>query len=63
MPRSSTSMLRERRWAIKASLREQPKESAPAMILRGGVAVGVLRSAIDDGYSCREGSERFAVEE
>ncbi|KAJ6682853.1 hypothetical protein OIU74_020993, partial [Salix koriyanagi] len=28
-------MLRERRWETSVSLREQPKASAPAMILRG----------------------------
>ncbi|KAJ6687303.1 hypothetical protein OIU74_016062, partial [Salix koriyanagi] len=37
-------MLRERRWETSVSLREQPKASAPAMILRGrggGVVVAV----------------------
>lgn len=42
MPRSSTSMLRERRWETKVSLREQPNESAPAMIFRRGWLVVVV---------------------
>lgn len=35
VPKSSTSMFRDRKWATRASLRVDPKESAPAMIFRG----------------------------
>lgn len=40
-------MLRERRCETRASLRLQPKESAPVMILRGrGVEAAAANSAI-----------------